>query len=244
VAGYGTNPGCNPNNGVGVQYPWNAPLYSATGFYAWPALTSFFEWDEGNGAIDGDSVFLFDASVDEGDNFQQIRAWFGSTFPCSGVLLPGIPNRRLYATYEEESANPVTNLGAGILNPEPTVMDMCFTITKRVSTAQTLFYYEAGNPIQAAHGNTYGDTSDYFPAELTPQTQPNGASVIIEYQGADLVEDDRRTINAAGLFTDWTRNIDDCDGMQKIRFRILLISNLVSGQIASVDQVRIPIIEP
>ena len=244
VTGYGTNPGCNPTNGVGVQFDWNAPLYGATGFYAWPELSSFFEWDEGNGAVDGDSVFLFDASVDEGDNFQQIRAWFGSTFPCSGVLLPGIPNRRLYATYEEESANPVTNLGAGILNPEPTVMDLCFTVTKRVSTAQTLFYYEAGNPIQAAHGNTYGDTSDYFPAEITPQTQPNGASVIIEYQGADLVEDDRRTINVAGLFTDWTRNIDDCDGMQKLRFRILLISNLVSGQIASVDTVRIPIIEP
>ncbi len=244
VGGYVTNPGCNPQNGTGIQYPWNTPLYTATGFYAWPALSSFFEWDEGNGAIDGDSVFLFDASVDEGDNFQQIRAWFGSTFPCSGVLLPGFPARRLYATYEEETANPVTNLGAGILNPEPTVMDMCFTVTKRVSTAQTLFYYESGNAIQAAHGNTYGDTSDYFPAEVTPQTQPNGASVIIEYQGADLVEDDRRTINAAGLFTDWTRNIDDCDGMQKLRYRVLLISNLVSGQIASVDQIRIPIIEP
>ena len=53
------------------------------------------------------------------------------------MLLPGFPNRRLRATYEEDEANPTTNFFGGILNPEPTIMDMCFTITKRVSIAQS-----------------------------------------------------------------------------------------------------------
>ena len=45
-------------------------------------------------AADDDVVFLFDMSVPEGDTWQQFRAWFAVTFPCSGVLdrrLPAAP---------------------------------------------------------------------------------------------------------------------------------------------------------
>lgn len=234
--GYQQNPGCTtPAN-------WNSPLYTATGFYSWPALTNFFEWDDGVAGIEGDSVFLFDASVVEGDNWQQIRAWFGSTFPCSGVLIGGFPQRRLYATYEENTANPTENFPLGILNPEPTVMDTCFTVTKRVSFAQSIFYYESGNAIQASNGNTFGENSDYLPAEITPAVQAGGATVEIEFQGATLVEDDQITLIESAPFTEWTRNIDDCDGFPKIRYRLSLISNLVSGEVAEVTQVRIPIV--
>ena len=240
VGGYPTNPGCNPTNGVGVIFPWNAPLFDASGFFPWPELTTFFEWDQGSPGVENDSVFLFDASVTEGDSFQQIRSWFGSTFPCSGVLLGGIPNRRLYATYEEASANPETNFGAGILNPEPTVMDMCFTITKRVSIGQSFFYTDPGNPNQTPGGSTFGALTDYRPAEVLPAIQAGGAQVVLEFQGATLVEADRRTINQAAPFTGWTQDIDDLDGLANIRWRCSLISNLISLEVARVAQIRIP----
>ena len=64
--------------------------------------------------------------------------------------------------------------------------------------------------------------------------------MIFEFQGADLVEDDRRTINVAGLFTDWTQDISDLDGMQKMRWRVRLVSNLFSGARARLTRVRIP----
>lgn len=242
VAGYVTNQGCNPQNGFMVVYSWNQPLYDFTGFYEWPELTSFFEWNQGSPGIEGDSVFLFEASVQEGDSFQQIRAWFASTFPCSGILLGGFPNRRLYATYEEANGNPETNFGAGILNPEPTIMDMCFTLTKRVSVAQSYFFTDPLNPQQTPGGNTFGSSTNYLPAEVTPTLQAGGATVVVEFQGAALVEADRRTVNQAGAFTDWTQDVDDCDGLANIRFRVSLISNLISGEVAKITQLRIPMI--
>ena len=44
------------------------------------------------------------------------------------------------------------------------------------------------------------------------------------------------------FFTDWTQDIDDCDGMANIRYRCSLISNLVSLDVARVTQVRIPMV--
>src|SRR5439155_26189371 len=78
--------------------------------------------------------------VQEGDTFQQIRGWYGVTSPNSGILIAGYPTRRMYATYEEDTPNPQSNFGAGILNPEPSWTDTAFTLTKRVSLAQVRFY--------------------------------------------------------------------------------------------------------
>jgi hypothetical protein len=236
TGGYPQNPGC-------TQFtPWNQPLFNATGFYPWPDLTTFFEYDNGDPVVDGDRVLLFDASVDEGDSFQQIRGWFGVTYPCSGVLISGFPNRRLRATYEEDDANPTTNFTGGVLNPEPSVMDMCFHITTRTSIAQSLFFMETLPPGPTNSPETFGTATDYRQAEIVPSTQSGGAQVIVEFQGAQLVESDRRTANLAGAVTDWTRDINECDGFANIRYRVFLVSNLSSGAIAELQTLRIPMV--
>ncbi len=229
---YLDNFGCTSPNMTSIAN-WNLPLFSATGFYGWPELTQFFEWDAGDENVDNDSVLIFDVSVTEGDSFQQFRAWFGVTFPCSGVLITGFPGRRLYATFEEDQANPTTNLTAGILNPEPTIMDMCFTITKRVSVAQSTFYPAAV---------TFGPNTDYRPAELSPQVQVGGAQLVVEFQGAEIVDMDNITINAAGQSTGWTQDIDDLDGMDRVRWRVFLIANLEELTLARLVQLRIPMV--
>lgn len=234
VGGYQQNPGCT------VPANWNLPLFSSTGFVSWPALTTFFDWDQGDPSVDNDAVFLFDMSVPEGDTWQQFRAWFAVTFPCSGVLIGGYPQRRLYSTYEDDTPNPTANFAAGILNPEPTLYDSAFVVTKRISVAQTKFYTYPGFSAQATGGSTFGDLTNYRPAQLTPQVQSGGAQVEIFYQGADTVEVDRRTINLAAPSTGWTKNIDDCDGMRCLRWRINLISNLISSKTAKLTRVLIP----
>lgn len=234
VGGYNENPGCQVGG-------WNLPLFTATGFVSWPTLTTFFDWDPGDIQTPGDSIFLFDMSVPEGDTWQQFRAWFGVTFPCSGVLIGGYPQRRLYSTYEDDAPNPTANFAAGILNPEPTLYDTAFVVTKRVSLAQTKFYTYPGFSAQAFGGQTFGDLSNYKAAQLTPSVQAGGASVEIFYQGADAVETDRVTINQAAPFTGWTKKIDDCDGMRCLRWQINLISNLISNATAKLTRVIVPL---
>ena len=226
---------------------WNQPLFDFTGWFAWPELTTFFEWEPGDPNIDNDRAFLFDASVPEGDSFQQIRSWFSATFPCSGVLIGGFPNRRLYSTYEDDSPNPPANFFAGILNPEPSVQDTCFTITRRTSVGQSLFYTpNAGGPNDDAAwgGRTLGLTTDYLPAEIEPIVQSGGATVLVEFQGCQGIDPTGRdTVNVALPFTEWTQDIDDCDGMPYIRWRITLSSNLKSQTVARITRIIIPMID-
>jgi hypothetical protein len=226
VGGYNVNPGCSGN--------WNAPLFAATGFYAWPEPSTFFEWNPGDLGVENDRVLIFDASVPEGDTFQQVRGWFGVTYPCSGVLIQGLPLTRMYATYEEDVPNPESNFIAGIQNPEQSVTDTCFTITKRVSIGQSEFY-------TLAAGETFGDASNYYPAVIAPNSQAGGAKIVVEYQGADAVEADNVTINQAAPFTGWVRDINKCDGYQNLRWRIQCISNLISLDVAKVTNVVIPL---
>ena len=244
---YRTNPGCNPQNGVNFQWDWNWPLFTATGFFPWPDLTTFFEWDPGDLNVDEDSVLIFDVNIPEGDSFQQIRGWFGVTYPCSGVLLSSFPRRRMYAGFEEESPNPPDNPGAGVVNPEPSVTDTLFTVTRRLSTVQSVFYadpvYLGNNPSYnpPVGGTTFGEVSNYLKPELNPTVQGGGAEIVLEFQGAFAVQDDRITINLAQPFTPWTQNIDDCDGHPFIRWRATLISNLISGSVPRLSELRIPI---
>lgn len=229
--------------GRGCSATWNNPIWDYTGFQPWPDFTTFFEWDAGDPLVPGDSVFLFDASVQEGDTWQQVRGWFAATYPCSGILIPGFPNRRMYSTYEEDTPNPPPSFAAGILNPEPSVTDNCFTITKRVSMAQCLFYTDGFQPSPSA-ALTFGSDSDYLPVEMEPTVQSGGASVLIEFQACNAVEANRRTVNqAAGAPTDWLEDIHLCDGYGCIRWRIYLVSNLISNQRARVYRVVVPIID-
>ncbi len=227
----------NPTPGV------NTPLFTYTGFEPWPDFSTFFEWDPGDTVLAGDSVLLFDASVQEGDTWQQLRGWFAVTSPGSGILISGFPARRMYSTYEADSPNPQSNFALGILNPEPSVTDTAFSITKRVSIAQTLFYTDGAQPGTPSVPTTYGTGSDYRPMQLTPSVQTNGATVRVEYQAANAVEADRRTINQGAPFlADWTENVNDCDGYANIRWRIYLVSNLISGTVAKVTNVIVPVI--
>ena len=235
--GYNQNPGCT------AIVPWNGPLWDYTGFEPWPEFSTFFEWSQGDPNVPGDSVFLFDASVDEGDTWQQLRGWFGATYPCSGILIPGFPGRRMYSTFEGDSPNPPPSFAAGILNPEPSVTDTSFTITKRVSLAQTLFYTDGLQPGNSG-AITFGADSDYLPAEFSPIVQSGGTEVRAEYQAAHGCEADRMTPNVAlGPPTAWTEDINDCDGFECIRWRIFLISNLISNTRARLFRVVVPVVD-
>lgn len=213
---------CTPN--------WNAPLFF-TGFYPYPDLTTFFEWDPGDLAIENDRVLLFDASAPAGDTYQLLRLWFGVTFPCSGVLIGGLPLTRLYATYEEDDPNPADNPVAGVQNPEQSVTDTCFTITRRVSIGQSQFF-----------GPGFGNNTDYRDPVITPTVQPGGAQIVVEFQGADAFEPDGASWrpSAAAPSTGWVQDIDDCDGRIYIRWRVSLISNLISLETSRVYSIIIP----
>ncbi|MFO0934572.1 MAG: Ig-like domain-containing protein [Planctomycetota bacterium] len=226
------------------------PLFNNRGYVNWPALTSFFEWDEGDPAVSGDSALVLDASVKEGDTFQQLRGWFGVTAPGSGVLIAGFPTRRMYATYEEDVPNPASNFVAGIINPEPSITDTAFTITKRISIAQSRFYTPAnvdaaGNVYPAPYSTqtTFGVKSNYKPAILTPSVQAGGATILVEYQGAFSLDSlsNRTIINVALPSTPFTTNVNDCDGYPYLRWRMTLTSNLISNTVAKLAKISIPV---
>jgi hypothetical protein len=241
---------------VGNEYPApanqsgiaaNQPLYDFTGFVDWPALTSYFDWDAGDASVDGDSVLVFDASVQEGDAFQQLRGWYGVV---AGFLIPGFPLRRMYATYEENIPNPAAN-GATIANPEPSLTDTAFTVTKRVSLAQTLFYTPdnpgvdgVSYPGPQSSLRTFATKSDYLPPVITPAVQSGGAQILMEFQGAFAMDatGNRNRVNQAFPFTPFTSDVDDCDGYPYVRWRITLTSNLNFNAVAKVDKVILPIV--
>jgi hypothetical protein len=239
VNGY---PFVGPPNGF-CTATWNDPLFNSTGFYAWPTFTNVFEWDDGEGGVANDRVLLFDASVKEGDRWQQIRAWFAVTFPCSGVPIPGYEHRRLYATYEEDDANPTNNPGGGIYNPEPSISDTAFTVTKIVSIAQSRWYTDGTQPTNSTQ-TTFGDASNYLVPMLDPPVQEGGATIVVQFQGADAVEADRRTINQAAPFLPtFVDDVDDCDGYRNVRWRIQLRSNLNSGAVGRLHCVQLPVLD-
>ena len=228
VGGHAQNPGCF--GAVGAPGGHNAGLFACTGWYAWPALTTTFDWDPGDPLVAGDRALVFDASVQAGDFSQRLRCWFAVTYPCSGILIAGWPERRVTSTYEGDAPDPADDFGAGILNPEPSAVDMCFTLTSMASIGQSLFFEGA-----------FGVFTDYGAPTVLPAMQTGGAVAALAFQGADAVEADRRTIDVSQPSTGWVSNIDLCDGMRYIRFRFTLTPAPVSLQPARVDSVRIPV---
>jgi hypothetical protein len=226
VDGYQEGVGC------GAGGHWNEPLFQNTGWYAWPAFTAPFAWDPGDPAVANDRVLLFDASVVEGDAHQLLRHWFAITYPCSGLLIGGYPRSRLYGIYEGTAANPQPNQSAGIVNPEPGVVDTRFTFTRGWSVAQSKFF-----------AGPYGDDTDYRQVVLSPTHQSGNASVTVEFQGADSILADQVTIDTAQAYTQWVQDIDVCDGMRYVRFRITLFSDLQTLAPARLDSITIPTVD-
>jgi hypothetical protein len=231
---------------VGNEGPTSAG-YTVTGYVNWPDLTSFFDWDEGDPTAQ-DVVLVLDASVQEGDTWQQIRGYFGAQ---GGLLVGGVPSRRMYTTYEDESPNPASNLAAGILNPEPSMTDTAFTITRLASVAQSRFYTPdsvdpAGNsyPAPLSGQRTFGTKSDYLDPILDPTVQSGGAKVVIEFYGATALQaaSNRTLPNLSFPIRDWTTNINDCDGFPYIRWRVNLRSNLSTGSVGKLKSVWVPVV--
>jgi hypothetical protein len=227
------------------------PLYTYYGYTNWPAPTSYFDWNEGMAGVE-DQVMLLDIQAMEGDSWNQFRGWFAFTNPNGGgLLISGKPQRRMYATYDEDVPNPQPNVFAGILNPEPTVQDTAFTITKRVSVGQSRFYTPGpsdadGNLYPAPYSvqRTRGVLSDYLPPVVTPAVQPGGAGFLVEFQGAVSLETGsfRTSINLAQPFTPWTTDVDDVDTYPYVRWRITLTSNLNSNTVGRVENFALPVL--
>jgi len=250
------NGGASPVFGQGCAQPVPAGgdldcLYAFAGYVNWPAPTSFFDWVPGVVDEDHDAVLLFDASVNEGDTWQQLRGWFGVTSPNSGVLIGGYPQRRMYTTFEADIPTPAPSFVLGILNPEPSLTDTAFTITKRVSIAQSRFYTPlAGSPggpypgpYSPAPSNTFGTRSDYAPMVITPSVQSGGATYLVEYEGADVLDpvSVRTAINPSFFTTDWVTNVNVCDRHPYLRWRITLVANLISNQVPKMGNVMVPL---
>ena len=223
VGSYPENPGCQ----TGGQ--WNKPLFDFTGFYPWPSPSAWFDWDP---ARSSGAVMLFDASVAMGDATQRVRSWRARTYPCSGILIGGFPERELRSTYEQDAPNPPDNFQAGDVNPGPRVCDTRFTLTTLLSRGVSLFYEGA-----------YGTANDFGAASLLPAAQQDAATVQVEYQGVQQVLADRRTIDTNGAFTPWTSNVNDCDGFRYIRFRISLRADPSTLAPARVERIVIPLTE-
>jgi hypothetical protein len=256
--GDATEPAATPQapdcNGDGFPDPVPGqlvPLYNVWGYVAWPAPTSFFDWNEGDPALVDDRVLVFDASCQEANTWNQMRGWVAIDQTNPGFPIGGYPNRRMYATYEEETPNPPTNLGLGIFNPEPSLTDTAFTLTTRISQAQSRFYTPGSTD---AGGNTYpppysaaktrGVKSDYLAAQVTPAIQAGGAQVLIEFQGAFSLDtsSNRTAVNPAAPFTPWRLDINTLDGYPYIRWRMTLTSNLNSMTVARLADIQIPVI--
>jgi hypothetical protein len=238
--------------------PHNYPLFWYTGFYPWPTFSNFFEWQDKTGA-DGDRVFLWDMSVREGDTWQQIRGWFAFLYPCAGwnaiPPMAGFPNRHLYSVFEGESPNPIGTFANGLFNPEPSVLDTSFTITKRTSRAQTLFYTDGNQGANSVQNTFPGKVNNFLSPVVNPAVQVGGTSATIQFQACDIVDNDRRNVialpgsffdgNGNGTFEpdgDWTTDINDCDGFNNIRWRITLVSNLNSMERPRIMDVQLPFV--
>jgi hypothetical protein len=228
------------------------PLYDYTGFVDWPALSSYFDWDEGDPAVASDRVLVFDASVQEGDMFQFARSWFAVTSPGSTDLIAAFPTRKMWATYEEDVPNPSSDPANQLYNPEPSVADTAFTLTKRFSLAQSLFYTPdnpgvdgVSYPGPQSSLRTFATKSDYLAPVVSPTVQAGGATILMEFQGATAMDatGNRNKINQAFPFTPFTTNINDCDTYPYIRWRMTLTSNLNFNTVAKVGSVIIPILQ-
>jgi hypothetical protein len=165
------------------------------------------------------------------------------------VLIGGYPERRMYATFEEDTRTR-PELRRRALNPEPSSPTRRSPSTKRVSIAQSRFY----TPLAGGAGGPYpgllGRAGQHVRHEVgllrdgdLPSVQAGGATYLVEYEGADVLDaaSARTAINVSFFTTGWVTNVNVCDGHPYLRWRITLVANLISNQVPKMANVLIPI---
>ncbi len=197
------------------------------GYFDWPALETFFDYD-------GMNDFIIDVEAAEGNTFQLFREFWAlaqvggfATCNCTTALTGAcnpantIGLRMHDSVHGSDEPNPPNGAGFGsVINPGPFVKLHEFELALLVATANSLFY-DSGTP-----------DPDYLAAIVTPLVQDGGAQVEIRWIGS-----------ADGITSDVgpTAIIDEIDGFQFIRFEIRLVANFFTGGRARIGVLEIPL---
>ncbi len=226
------------------------PLFDFTGFVPWPALQRFVDWDTGPNGMASARTFLLEVDAAAGSTWQECRTYFRGplVFPVGPV--PLVVGRRLFAESGGSMANPPG--GALAPNPDPAIQDTAFTISKVATLVQSRFYTPdpvgkdgLAYPPPYSTQRTFGTKSDYGPVQFLMSSRPPGTEVVVEYQGATVLDPtaDRTRPALAQPMTPWTTDPDDCDGYPYLRWRISLRANPVSGERPTVGTAALPLRE-
>jgi hypothetical protein len=140
----------------------------------------------------------------------------------------------------------------GHAEPDRTVQDTAFTVSKVATRVQSRFYTPdpvgkdgLAYPPPYSTQRTFGTKSDYGPVQFVMSSLPTGTEVVVEYQGATVLDpvSDRTRPDLTQPTTPWTTDPDDCDGYPYIRWRISLRANPVTGERPTVGTAALPIRE-
>jgi hypothetical protein len=179
------------------------PANPQGGFWPYPTLTTPYEFD-------GTKGLLIDFQVKPAPDCQLLRYWFHGT----GAGWPGYPGiRNAVATRFDATSDDFTGGG------QPLVYDSELIKKRRTTVAQSRFY------------DSVTTAPDWGEPIVNPSSQPGGAQLSIEYQGATNPND-------ASTYTPWSTSVDIADNNRYIRFKMTLVSNLNSNTVARVDDIQ------
>lgn len=226
------------------------PLFDFTGFVPWPALKKFVDWDTGPAGPVSPRAMILEVDAVAGSTWQECRAYFRGPLAFPGLIPQARTGRRLVAESGGSAANPPW--AAGAPNPDPTVQDTAFTISKVATRVQSRFYTPdpvgtdgLAYPPPYSTQRTFGTKSDYGPMQFVTSSLPTGTDVVVEYQGATVLDpgSSRTQPDLTHPTTPWTTDPDDCDGYPYVRWRITLRANPVTGERPTVGTAALPIRE-
>jgi hypothetical protein len=187
-----------------------------TGYWPWPKNQRPFDYDGTRGIV-------IDFNMDPGTDCQTVRGWNWGVPGAGGA--PGI--RNLIATAKNAEADNFSVPAGGQMY----IFDMRFTIRRRVTVAQSLWYN--ANVVSPIWGKPI----------VSPPQQSNAASYTLEMQAA---------LNPylPNTYTDWTQDITDFNTMRDgenqliffryLRFRITLFADIDTDTLARIDQLTFP----
>ncbi len=181
----------------------------AVGFWPLPTFTNFFEYN-------GKNNLIVDVDATLGTNYQITRIFFGPV---------GFPLTHMFG-----STGATTGTFA-----ETVVTDMQFTMKRRTTIGQSLFYDSGvGNP-------------NYDSPIISPSTQTGGTTAQLEFEGANgilfpIPTNPNNVIPDPTTFTGFVSNVDQLDGRRFIRFRVTFVANVNTGQVPIIKSIAIPYI--